>query len=101
MFISSLSRGSHLGPVHPAIVSIRYVENIVSEEDTSVAAQMNRRITDARLYAPNEVAFIIGLETATVQRKCSQGKIVATKVGTMWRITGAEISRYLREGEKK
>ena len=72
----------------------------MESNDTSVEAQVGRRIID-RLYAPNEVAYILGLETATIQRKCAQGKIVASKVGLQWRITGAEIRRYLREGDFK
>ena len=70
------------------------------QEDTSLENQFMGRIAD-RLYAPVEFAHIVGLKTATVQRKCNQGAIVASKVGTMWRITGAEIRRYLREGDKK
>lgn len=69
-----------------------------STEDTSVEAQVARGNME-RLYAPNEMAHVVGLKTATIQLKCSNGKIVAQKIGTMWRITGAEIRRYLREGD--
>lgn len=72
----------------------------MTTEDTSVGAQISRRVAD-RLYAANEVAYILGLQTATIQKKCIEGKIVAKKINTMWRITGAEIRRYLAEGDFK
>jgi excisionase family DNA binding protein len=54
-----------------------------------------------RHYAPIEVARILGLKVETVQRKCNKGQIKATKINTMWRITGEEIRRYLAEGNYK
>lgn len=51
-----------------------------------------------RLYAPVEVAYILNLKQATVQELCRSGALVATKVRTQWRITGAEVRRYLKDG---
>lgn len=70
-------------------------------EDTSIGASYIWRISEQRLYAPIEFAHIVGLKTPTILKKCREGKIVASKIGTMWRITGAEIRRYLKEGDFK
>lgn len=51
-----------------------------------------------RLYAPVEVAYILNLQQATVQEKCRTGQINAQKIGTQWRITAAELRRYLADG---
>lgn len=54
-----------------------------------------------RLYEPVEVAFILGLQQATVQRMCRDGRIAAIKPGKGWRISKAEVERYLNEGPNK
>jgi len=54
-----------------------------------------------RLYEPVEVGFILGLQQATVQRMCRDGRIAAIKPGKGWRISKAEVNRYLAEGPNK
>jgi excisionase family DNA binding protein len=54
-----------------------------------------------RLYAPVEVAHIIGLTQGTIQNQCRTGQIEARKVGGGWRITKEEVKRYMDEGPRK
>lgn len=53
-----------------------------------------------RMYAPIEVAAILHLKPATVQGMCRDGRIEATKQGTMWRITKSEVTRYIQHGPR-
>jgi hypothetical protein len=48
-----------------------------------------------KLYAPVEVAMILGYKTATVQEMCRTEVIRAKKIGTMWKIPESEIRRFL------
>ena len=56
--------------------------------------------SNERLYAPNEVAVVLDLKTQTVQNMCRDGRIKATKQGTMWRITKSEVKRYIQHGPR-
>jgi len=51
-----------------------------------------------RLYAPIEMAHIVGYKRETIQLMCRQGQIEAHKMGSQWRISKAEISRFIKEG---
>lgn len=52
------------------------------------------------MYAPIEAALILGLQRATVQGMCRDGRIKAVKHGTMWRISKSEIKRYIQNGPR-
>lgn len=67
----------------------------MSEEQASALVDAGER-----MYAPIEVAFILQLKTATVQIMCRDGRIEATKHGTMWRIAKSEVVRYLKDGPR-
>lgn len=54
-----------------------------------------------RLYAPVEIAHIVGLTQDTIQNQCRTGQIEARKVGRMWRVTKEEVQRYIKEGPRK
>lgn len=54
-----------------------------------------------RLYAPVEIAHIVGLSQDTIQMQCRTGQIEAHKVGRMWRVTKDEVKRYITEGPRK
>ncbi len=67
----------------------------ISQEEADVILAANER-----MYAPVEVALILNLEAATVQGMCREGRIAATKHGTMWRISKSEVTRYIQEGPR-
>lgn len=51
-----------------------------------------------RMFAPVEVAAILGYQQATVQDMCRSGRIKARKIGTQWRIAESELRRFIDEG---
>jgi excisionase family DNA binding protein len=61
---------------------------------------MSNELPD-RLYAPVELAHIVGLKQGTIQNQCRTGQIEARKVGRSWRITREEVKRYLDHGPRK
>lgn len=56
---------------------------------------------EERLYAPVEVAYILGIQQTTVQKLCREGRILAIKPGRSWRISKDEIKRYMNEGPRE
>lgn len=47
-------------------------------------------------YSPAEVANLVGVSRATVQRRIEDGSIQARRVGTYWRVPEVEMKRYSR-----
>lgn len=68
-------------------------------------AELSRDLGDLvdgdRLYAPIEMAHIVGLEQSTIQWMCRTGRIEAIKMGTQWRIKRSEIARFIEEGPRR
>lgn len=51
-----------------------------------------------KMFAPIEVAMILGYKQATVQEMCRTGRIKAKKMGSQWRIPESELRRFIEEG---
>lgn len=49
-------------------------------------------------YSVNEVAEILGLARITIYGWLQAGKIKGTKLGTVWRISEAELQRIIERG---
>lgn len=56
---------------------------------------------DERLYEPVEIAHILNIRPDTARQYCRDGRILATKHGTIWHVTRTELKRYLDEGPRK
>lgn len=54
-----------------------------------------------RMYAPVEMAHIVKLSVETVQGMCRDGRILAVKHGTMWRIPKTEVAHYITYGPRE
>jgi excisionase family DNA binding protein len=67
-----------------------------SEEDLDKVLNL-----EERLYAPVEIAYILKLQVATIQELCRTKRMLAIKVNNQWRITKAEVKRYIEEGPYK
>lgn len=55
---------------------------------------------EERMYAPIEMAHIVKLNKETIQRMCRDGRIKASKTGSMWRITKTEVKRFIQSGPR-
>jgi len=68
----------------------------------SISQQEATDLLDAneRMYAPVEVGHILGLNSATVQGMCRDGRIKANKHATLWRISKSEVRRYIQHGPR-
>ena len=67
----------------------------ISQEEVTDLLDANER-----MYAPVEVGQILSLNAATIQGMCRDGRIKATKIGTMWRISKSEVTRYIQQGPR-
>ena len=47
-----------------------------------------------RSFSPSEVADLVGVSRPTVQRRIKDGTIKATRRGSRWKVSEAEIERY-------
>jgi len=50
-------------------------------------------VTD-RTFTPAEVANLVGVSRSTVQRSITDGSLHATRRGSRWRVSEAEVNRY-------
>ncbi len=68
----------------------------VIQEWIETARELGRDIPAAqgRLLTVNEAADRLGLSVAMVRRYCSDGKLVAQKVGRDWAIRRREVERF-------
>jgi excisionase family DNA binding protein len=53
-------------------------------------------IADERTHSPAEVAGMVGVSRATVQRRIEDGTIKAIRRGARWRVPDVEVDRYSR-----
>jgi len=69
---------------------------------TAVIAQLigERDRRPARLLTTDEVAQVLGVHVATVQRRCKTGGIHATRVGRLWRVAEEELEQWRRDGRR-
>lgn len=50
-----------------------------------------------KLMSLTEAATELGIAGGTLRRQVRLGRLAATKVGSMWVVTDAEVERYRRE----
>ena len=62
---------------------------------------MNEMVKDDQVYTPTEIAKVLRVSAVTVSRAIREGRLRAFRVGGQWRITGADVLRYVRSGTRQ
>jgi predicted site-specific integrase-resolvase len=63
-------------------------------------SEVNKLLAGERYYEPIEIATICNYKRATIQRKCREGKIAATRINGIWKITKEEVKRFVQYGDR-